>query len=386
MGKGALGQLAAYWPEDTPRHAHVPLKRVTEIALHGPAGANAERPALVTAAGAVTFAALSARVKDAAARLRVRAVKGARVAVALADPAELVVAMLAAWENEQLVYATGGAAAPDALAAFQPDLRVGDAGEGSVPFADLLAGEANEKAEKPDYKKPLLALARPDGQGEVGHTHKTLGATAIAFGNFLMIDAEASVALLEAPTHWLTLAAALGTWQKGGAVIAAYGPAAAPLPERVDYAVASWAVAEERILGTAALGTRIGAGLLIAIEGPFSLSRRRRIARRLRAPVLTVFGRNDLGPVLACHASWYLDDAAGIPLPNVDTRPMNPKDGQPLNIGWDSVEDAELSVKSALAPIGGDLVDGWLRSRIVASIDPTGLYFFKPERKLGSVG
>ena len=37
MGKGALGALAAYWPEDTARYAHVPLKRVGEVTLHSTA-------------------------------------------------------------------------------------------------------------------------------------------------------------------------------------------------------------------------------------------------------------------------------------------------------------------------------------------------------------
>jgi len=383
MGKGALGQLAAYWPEDTPRHAHVPLKRATEIALFAPAAANAERVALVTAAGEITFADLTARVKAASALLRARAKKNARVAIALDDPAELLIAMLGCWENEMLAYASAEPPPAEALAAFEADLRVGQLGEESITFAELMAGEASEKAEKPDYKKPLLVLPKPGGAGEVGHTHKTLGATAIAMANFLMIDGDATLALLEPPTHWLTLAAVLGTWQKGGRLIAAYGEKGAALPPRVDYAAASWAVAEERILGGSGLGCRVGAGVLVGIEKAFSVSRRRRMVRRLRAPILSVFGRNDLGPVLASHPSWFLDDAAGIPLPNVDTRPMNPKDGQPLNIGWDSVEEAEIGVKSALAPIGGDLIDGWLRSQTVAAIDPTGLYFLKVERILG---
>ena len=381
MGKGALGMLAAYWPEDTPRHAHVPLKRVTEIALHAPAATNADRPALVTSAGTTTYAELSGQVKEAAARLRKREARGKRVAVALEDPRELVVTMLAAWEVESLVFATSGPTDPHTLSLFEPDLRIGAAGEGSIAFADLVAGEAEDKADKPDFKKPLLAFATADAKAEVVHTHKTLGATAIAMANFLMIDADATVGLLEPPTHWLVLAACLGCWQKGGAVIAAYGPFASA-PERVDYLVASWKTAEERILGEKPLAIRARAGLLVAIEGPFSLSRRRRMMRRLRSPILTVFGRSDLGPVLAAHASWFLDDAAGIPLPNVDTRPMNPTDGAPLNIGWDSVETAEIGVKSALSPIGAPATEGWLRSQTVASIDPTGLYFLKPEGTL----
>jgi len=60
----------------------------------------------------------------------------------------------------------------------------------------------------------------------------------------------------------------------------------------------------------------------------------------------------------------------------VDTRPLNPADGEPLSIGWDAVESAELGIKSAHAPAGGTLVtDNWIRTGITAEIDPTGLYF-----------
>ena len=50
MGKGALGALAAYWPEDTARYAHVPLKRVGEVTLHSTAATAADRAALISAA------------------------------------------------------------------------------------------------------------------------------------------------------------------------------------------------------------------------------------------------------------------------------------------------------------------------------------------------
>jgi acyl-CoA synthetase (AMP-forming)/AMP-acid ligase II len=389
MGKGAIGQLAAYWPEDTARYAHVPLKRVTELTVHAIAGVEEERVALVTATTRVTFGALSATVRRVAAALRARMQRGARVAVALSDPANLSACMLGAFEAEMLVWATAGTPSPAALAAFSPELVVGAAAPGAAPgvsVADLLAAEQRAPARQ-DFRRPILALGKPDGSGEVLHNHKTLAATAIAWGSFFMIDGETRVVLFEPPTGWLGLAALLGTWQRGGTLVAAWGEEPAALPERVDYVVCGWTDAEGRLLGavTAEPRLRIGAGAVVGTEVPFSVSRRRRLARRLRTPVLTVFGRSDLGPVLASHPTWFLDDAVGIPLPNVDTRPMNPKDGTPLNIGWDAVEEAEIGVKSALAPAGGVVVDEWLRSGIIGSIDPTGLFFFRGQTPLSVV-
>ncbi len=382
MGKGALGQLAAYWPEDTPRHAHVPLKRVSEIALHATAAASGDRPAIVTGAGTLTFAEVSERVKRLAATLRGRLAKGSRVSLALDDPVELVTAVFACFETEMLALASGGEIAEETLRLFQTDLLIGKGGgEGiaSVSVAELLAEPGSDKPDRPDYKKPLIAFPTPDRRGEVVHNHKTLAAQAIAVGSFYMIDAETRVLLAEPPTDWLSLAMLLGTWQRAGAIWAGWCEDT-PAPDRVDYLVASWDAAIARHLDAPPRIPRlkIGAGAVIGVESSISLSKRRRLSRRLGTPVLTLLGRSDLGPVLGSHPTWFLDDAMGIPLPNVDTRPINPATGEPLNIGWDAVESAELGVKSALAPAGGELVsEGWLRSRLNAEIDPTGLYFLR---------
>jgi len=378
MGKGALGALAAYWPDDTARYAHVPLKRVGDLTLHAIAATAGDRAALVGGAGSVTYGELSVGVKKLAAALRGRLAKGARVAIALADPRELVTAMFACFETEMLAFAGAGEISDEVLALFGADLVIGEGGEKGISFASLAAEPGSDKADRPDFKKPLLAFPKPDRSGEVVHNHKTLAATAIAIGSFFMIDGETQVLLAEAPTDWLSLSMLLATWHKGGTVWAGWEGVSAKPPERVDYLVTSWHTAMERHLeGPPRIPRmRIGAGALVGVEHGFSVARRRRLARRLGAPVLTVLGRSDLGPLLASHPTWFLDDAVGIPLPNVDTRPLNPADGTPLNIGWDAVESAELGVKSAQAPAGGTLVaENWIRTGLVAEIDPTGLYF-----------
>jgi hypothetical protein len=165
-------------------------------------------------------------------------------------------------------------------------------------------------------------------------------------------------------------------------VYAGWQPELPPLPTSLDYVVCGWDRAGALLddaLGAALTG-KIKAGLVVAIDQPFSTSRRMRIARRLKCDVMTLLGRSDLGPIVASHPAWYLNDAAGIPLPSVDLRPLNPTDGQPLNIGWEAVESAEMGVKSALAPAGGAIVEGWLRSNLIAQIDPTGFYFLLNQR------
>lgn len=55
MSKGSLGLLSAYWPEDTPRYAHIPLKTICDVTVGPVAESAADRPALVCADGTLTY-------------------------------------------------------------------------------------------------------------------------------------------------------------------------------------------------------------------------------------------------------------------------------------------------------------------------------------------
>ena len=390
MSKGSLGLLSAYWPEDTPRHAHIPLKTICDVTIRPIADSAPDRSALVHADGTLSYGELRQRVDQCAGALRGRCKSGSRIAIVLSDPVELVVTMLAAFEAQALSLVSVEAPAAEALKAFTPELIIGDASEPGVPsigYSEMIALAPAERKQRPDFRTPLLALARPDVRGEVVHNHRTLVATSIAAGAFYMLEPESSAVLLEPPSTWYSLTMMLAIFNRGATAWTSWGPNPTTPPARADYVVCSWSTAEH-FLDTQIdnrLPPRIGAGAIVAIEAPFSVSRRRRITRRLKTPVLTLLGRNDLGPVLGSHPTWFLDDAAGIPLPNVDTRPLNPADRNPVSIGWDSVAQAELGVRSALAPAGGDLSEGWLQTGIICEVDPTGLYYLYGDSKFRAV-
>ena len=376
MSKGALGLLSAYWPERTARHAHIPLERISQFAVHRPAAADPDRPALVTPGRTVTFAELSALVGTVAGHIGGRVADGGRVAVMAEDPVELAAVALGCLEADRLAFLSAAPVPDRILAAFSPDLVVG---AGGVVPAELLQGPRATPG-KPNLRLPVLALPRP-WPGEVLHNHKTLVATAVSFGSFFMLEPGAEVVSFEPPTTWLGLAALLGTWHKGATLRAAWGPDWAGHPERVDYLVSSWEAAEARYLGSAPVlrDVHAGVGAIVGISHPFSTGRRRRLARRLRTPVFTLYGRNDLGPAIGSHPTWYLDDAAGIPMPNVELKPLNPRDGSELTIGWDAVDEGEVGVKSVMSPAGGVLSGSWLRGFVTALVDPTGVYFLRSE-------
>jgi hypothetical protein len=383
VGKGALGLLSAYWPEMTARHAHVPLERAPQFTVHRSATSDPDRAALVTPQRSVTFAELSELVRRAAAGIAERTEENGRVAVLLDDPVAQAACAFGAWEADRLAFVASGPVPFETLADFAPDLVVArELAHGlrgvpvetpfTLPAEPVTFGKANLRA-------PVLVLPNADATGEVAHNHKTLVATAVAFSSFFQFEPGAEVVLLEPPTGWLGLAVMLAAWHRATTIRVAWTADWAGHRDRVDYVAGAFAVADARYAGaTPALrDVRAGVGAILGVEGPFSPSRRRRLARRLGTPVLTVYGRNDLGPVLGSHPTWYLDDAVGIPLPNVDTRPLDPDGGAELTIGWDAVEEAEIGVKSALAPAGGELSGTWLRSRMVGQVDPTGLYFVR---------
>jgi len=384
VGKGALGLLSAYWPEMTARHAHIPLERAPQFTVHRSAVSDPDRAALITPRRSVTFAELSDLVRRAAAGIAERVDEGGRVAVLLDDPIDQAVYAFGAWEADRLAFVNSGPAPMEKLADFAPDLviarELAHAPPG-VPVGTARTVMAREPVTfgKANLRTPILVLPNVEATGEVAHNHKTLVGTAVAFGSFFQFEAGAEVVLLEPPSGWLGLAVMLAAWNRATAIRVAWTAGWAGHPDRVDYLVASFATAEARYAGaTPALrDVRAGVGAILGIEGPFSPARRRRLARRLGTPVLTLYGRNDLGPAIGSHPTWYLDDAVGIPLPNVDTRPLDPHDGAELTIGWDAVEEAEIGIKSALAPAGGELSGTWLRTRMIGQVDPTGLYFVR---------
>ena len=384
MGKGALGLLSAYWPEMTARHAHIPLERAPQYTVHRSAKSDPDRPALVTPKRSVTFAELSDLVRRAGAAIAERTEENGRVAILVDDPVSQAAFAFGAWEADRLAFVHSGPAPIGPLSDFAPDLVIARELAHAPPGVPVETAYTLLRTEpvtfgKANLKAPVLVLPNADATGEVAHNHKTLVGTAVAFGSFFQFEPGAEVVLLDPPTGWLGLAVMLGAWARATTIRVAWTADWAGHPGRVDYLAGSFAAAEARYAGaTPALrDVRAGVGAILGIEGPFSTAKRRRLARRLGTPVLTLSGRNDLGPAIGSHPTWYLDDAVGIPLPNVDTRPLDPSDGAELTIGWDAVEEAEIGVKSVLAPAGGELSGTWLRTRMLGQVDPTGLYFVR---------
>lgn len=389
MSKGALGLLAAYWPEDTPRYAHLPLKSVGDVTIYQQT-APADRAALVSASATLTYRMLAERSRHFADCLRSRVKRASRVAIVTTDAARMLVSAFAAFDAEALIFLSEKPPSAQALDAFQAELIIAPeaipgASAPVVTFEQVEGFERRPREGRADIRTPLVVLPTPDGRGEVRHSSRSLVATAVSVGRFYMLAEEITLLMLEPPTRWYTLALMLGALQCGATLLAGWGEHPPAFGDSVDYVVCGRERAQRLLEQSGGAGLpRIAAGLIVAFEGAFNASRGLRLGRKLGCDVLPLFGRNDFGPVLASHPSWFLHDAAGIPLPNVDLRPLNPADGTPLSIGWDVVERAEIGVKSPLAPVGAPAIQGWLRTGVMAEVDPTGFYFLHPPAAPGA--
>ena len=237
MGKGALGQLAAYWPEDTLatrtcRSSGSARSRCTRR-QQPPANDRHWSPQRVAA----SYAEISAAVKKLAAALRGRIAKGlarrdrarrsARAPLALSSPAS---------RRRCSPYAAAGEIAPEEmLRSSAPTSWSGAKARRRSP--SLRCSPRREATRRtPDFKKPLLAFAKPDRSGEVAAQAQDARRAGDRHRQLLHDGRRDSLWLRRAPADWLSLAMLLGAWQSGATVWAGWEERL-HRPERVDYLV-----------------------------------------------------------------------------------------------------------------------------------------------------
>ena len=75
----------------------------------------------------------------------------------------------------------------------------------------------------------------------------------------------------------------------------------------------------------------------------------------------------------------------GIPVTNVDVWPLNPANGNPLEVPWETIEYGEVGVKSPMTAADYHSPEqkekrvkgGSLRTKIVTTMDPNGLFYIQ---------
>jgi len=409
VGKGAIGVTGGFWPEGVFRYVATPGIYLDEGLVDRPARRWGGSPALIVDSQTIPYGELLSQVNEASQRLlSCLEPERHRVALAVSQPVELFKLFLGALKARCFIL-LANTALPSAevtrhIQQFAADLVVADEPvfgkveplRGQVRLMELEAVWAGEVA--PGSRGPVrLSTPAVSLVGRGGrlaqHTHASLLSGALSWSTFIPIREGEVVLVVQPPYTWEGLYSIMAPLFRGGSCVFADWED----PERVAFSLTrhhptSTIISQARALQllerphralVEAVRSTLGQ-LYLSVPGPFRVSHRRKLQGMLGAQVLTLFGSAEAGPTVSSHREWYVDDAAGIPVSNVDLWPLNPETGNPLLVPWESVEFGELGVKSPMAMAGYPSPEEteewvkaeWVRTGVVATMDPNGFFYF----------
>ena len=411
MGKGAVGLTAGYWPEDVYRYLAIPGITLDDGLVARPGKRTPDRPALIGSQGPLTYKQLIADADQIMkATLATLEGKGNRVALALADPLDLAKALFGTLKGRCTIFLVNLSASPQELSVhlqqFLPDLVIADdtsrrsiaaAAEGIRITSMLELQDIQSKLGPPrgrqDLSAPALALAMEEG-GLAYHSHKSLLAGSVSWSTFVPLKTEDLVLAAQPLYTWEGLYGLLPILFRGGTCLVGNLEDPETMARGVSehhpiYTILSRPGA--RLLYQASHKTLVQAfkeslsGVFVSTTGPFTAMGRLRLKNLLGKPALLAFGSADAGPVFSSHPTWFLDTAVGIPVTNVDVWPLNPANGNPLEVPWEAIEYGEVGVKSPMTAADYHSPEekekrvkgGWLRTKIVTTMDPNGLFYIQ---------
>lgn len=396
-----------YWPDGVPRVLGVPPRSVWHLAVDVPARRAPDRPALVHGGRSVPAAELGALVAAVAAGVEGAATGPGAVAVCAGPSPAGVLAVLGALAADRpaVLVEPGADASEVACRAQAPAVAVGDADgvaalagtgaplvevgalvSGGVPATGPPAGHGQRRAGS-GLDSPSVCLT--GRSGPVWHSQRSLLAGALALQAFARPASGAPWLIGSSPCAWDGLCATVCALVAGAPLLTAPpGAEACDATERhrPTWMVSSLAVAADSWAGAGRRrGPAAGGWLLAGVDGPFDPDERRAVAAATGAGVLTVFGMAETGPVLASHPSWFLDEAVGIPVPNMHVVPADPDTGEPVDAMWELLDRAMVSVWSpslavgGLAPGPGDPAGRRFVTGALAASDPNGMLYLVDE-------
>jgi acyl-CoA synthetase (AMP-forming)/AMP-acid ligase II len=337
--------------------------------------------------------------------------KPARLAVALGQSIDAVRIIFGALKARWIVFVADPSLPAQDLASqcqrFAPDLVITDTAEiqrslqselqpARVIRPQELEGKDSKLAPprgRQDFQAPAVALTMDNGR-LVYHSHASLLAGAVSWSAFAPLHGDDLMLALQPFHRWEGLYSLLPILFRGGSCLLAdlndpeqvassikkHRPIFSILP-RLE---ARRLYRSENKPVVLAIREALQ-GLFVSVTDPFTVIGRIRLRNLLEKPALLTYGSQQAGPVLSSHPSWYLDAAVGMPLTNVDVWPLNPANGNPLQVPWETVEFGEVGVKSPMIGVSYEtgeelqahMHDGWLRTNVVATMDPNGLFYLQ---------
>lgn len=363
MSKVGGALPAWYWPPGLPRRAAVPQQPI-QLQLGRQVRRAPDRPALASTARTLTYRQLWKEMLAAG-----RAIEGlepATVGVCEADGLEAVLLLLGALEAgkrvalldceapaERLASQLAGAEAPLVLFATAPGAAKAVPGVRLLARAELTPGEAVEGPGRVEAKEPAVLLGA--GPDMAVHSHLSLSAMGAGLATFLPELRELAFCWVGPACSWEALTGIVVALQNGMPV--AFASAAElrcgdhAFPDDA-YTILPRADADAFLAAGAAPAILSRLRHVFVSTGPFTRRWRRRLEDLLGRAVLTLWGAQELGPVVSAHPSWVPVQAHGIPLVNVTLMPIDPASGRVSLVPWELLDRAGLGVESPSAMSG----------------------------------
>ncbi|NNN21114.1 MAG: hypothetical protein HKL80_03825 [Acidimicrobiales bacterium] len=229
-------------------------------------------------------------------------------------------------------------------------------------------------------------IGLPFDKGVAWHSHRSVLAGAISMQAFYSSEQESTWAITYSPCSWQGLVGMITALLNGSTCyFTPSGQAGKELGEMIS---PRWLFSSiEDALDTWVSGGRkkksnytTGQSAIVGINGVFSSDARRDIDNSVGS-ALTLLGSPVTFAMLGAHPSWYLDEAAGIALPNMHVTPADPDNGEPITTLWELIDEAMISAWApSLAPsLEGEAVDRLSGKRyltgVLAASDPNGMLY-----------
>ncbi len=386
-----------YWPDGVPRVLGVPPYFIEEAAIEKWLKHSAEIPLLGSGSRVLNAGELAEQIETVAKNLNVLASSSDQMLAVVAGPsldgALLTLAAIASSLKVLLIPSDG-----DIKSILnERNLKFVCDGMGAEILSSIginatdvstLKDPVNQDQVGPPISRAFndTVIGLPFDKGVAWHSHRSILAGAISMQAFYSSEQESTWAITYSPCSWQGLVGMITAMLSGCTCY--FTPSGQQGKELAEMMSPKWLFSSMED----ALDTWVGSGrkkksnyttgqsAIVGINGVFSSDARRDIDNSVGS-ALTLLGSPVTLAMLGAHPSWYLDEAAGIALPNMHVTPADPDNGEPITTLWELIDEAMISAWApSLAPsLEGQAADQLSGKRyltgVLAASDPNGMLY-----------